>query len=194
MNARSLAALACALFMPLVLLGQESSALDYLKSAYPYRSAMERDAPIELPVVRVFGTQARFASEDVVRQLEKMFSPRKEISIVIVGDSLEKEATSHRLKDSALAEFAVSGARDIKRFKDGVGVAWLGGLTVYSGNSGVSWKPRPYLTYTVGKKNAWRYSFRNGHDLYAEFIRKPIESFNRALERPILKLVDRLSD
>jgi hypothetical protein len=134
--------------------------------------------------------------EETYDKLRHYFEKPKSKSIAIVSDSIEGDTSSHFLEDSALAEFAMSGASDIKKFKGGFTIRNpFGGadLNAYI-KSGIAWHPHDdrHVTYTIGSKTTYGYKFRNEHDFMKNVLERPILKLNEILEKPILVLINRL--
>lgn len=149
------------------------------------------ETPVTLPPYIVRARPTYPVSEDIIRKLERMFAPRKESSVLIVGESLEKEESSYGLKDS-LAEFAMIGSKQIRELKGGVDVKWFSSTTttLYLWKSGISWHPQhnKYVTYTFGPKMRWSYRYHNYYDLRREVVKRPIMFLTEIVEKPVNKL------
>lgn len=155
---------------------------------YSHNLSFGSESPISLPAYVVKAKSAEPVSEEVIRNLERLFAPRKQSSLTIVGESVEKEGFAHGLKES-LAEFAMIGSKQIRELKGGVDVKWFSDTTttLYLWKSGISWHPQHnrHVTYTFGPKMRWSYRYNTYDDLTREVFKRPIMFLSELIERPV---------
>lgn len=162
--------------------------------AGPYTGVSSADVVILPKVYADAKTAIRY--ERINRDLERMFAARKKTVFVVTSDREDPSSWRHSLEESAIVEFAMMGAQDIKKLKGGFTIKNpFGGpdIDAYL-KSGIAWHPSydRHLTYTIGKKASHSYAFRDGRDIFRSHVKVPIERFNARLERAVERLLDRI--
>lgn len=116
--------------------------------------------------------------------LEKAFSPARQDGNVTFHDrDFNESSWRHSLEESPVFEFGLRG-KELKALKGGFEFA---GADFYL-KKGLAWHPdgNKHVTWTLGKKSSWSYSYQNHVDLLDQVVRKPIQKLNdRVLERPV---------
>ncbi len=197
MNARLkllLTILVCASTMLSSALGQASK----LKGLISYSESNLKSQQFGSMVVPEIKALPRPAvSEDILRDLDFFLSPRSASVVSFSNESYEKSRFGYSLKESSMAEFAVSGAADLKRFKSGFTMKNpFGGpdINAYI-KSGVAWHPEPNVTFTFNpRKTTWIYRFKNGHDFKYQVWDRPIMGLISILEWPFQKVSAKVID
>lgn len=174
----------------------QSSKLREVSRFYSYQKFSSGDLSSEiviLPKVQV-NSEKLDRQERINRELERILAPRRKHSFSVSEDRSSDPSFRHSLEESAVVEFAMMGAQDIKRLKSGFTIKNpFGGpdIDAYL-KRGIAWHPSydENLTYTIGKRITRSYRFNDGSDLFDSHIKVPIESFNARIEKIGEKLLD----
>jgi hypothetical protein len=186
--------LTCLLFA-VVAFGQ-SSKLRETNKLYSYEKTSFLDFSTEVVILpKVYaGSVGQERFERINRDLEKVFAPRRRASFTVSDERSGDPSFRHSLEESAVVEFAMMGADDIKRLKGGFTIKNpFGGpdIDAYL-KRGIAWHPSydENLTYTIGKRVTRSYRFNDGSDIFDSHVKGPLVRFNARIERMGEKLLD----